>query len=390
MPRILHIGKYYPPFAGGIENFMADLLPEQQAQGDEVYALVHDHRLPGWNPVLPLHQAADPDWLFRCPSYGRLLYAPVAPHFPLWFSRLLKRIQPDILHFHLPNTSAFWALLSPSARKIPWVLHWHSDVVSSDIHKQLALAYRLYQPFEQALLKRSAAIIATSPLYQQASPALAPWQPKTHTISLGMDLKKHQKMPTPQDQQWAEKSWGDSRLRILCIGRMTYYKGHEVLLQALEQLPDVHLILVGKGEMRETLQQHIQQAGLSKQVSLPGYLEDAQLQALFTTCDCFCLPSLERTEAFGVVLMEAMSYGKPCVASNIPGSGVGWVVQDGKNGLLVPVGDADALATALQQLTQQPALRQQLGENAAIDAQQRFAIQPVAEQIQALYRDVLG
>ena len=112
MAKVLHVGKFFPPFAGGIENFLADLIPAQQAQGDEIYALVHAHQA-AWNPLPAV--VPDPEFaqIYRAPCYGRLLYAPVSPQFPWWLSRLIKRLQPDLLHLHMPNTSVFWALLSP-------------------------------------------------------------------------------------------------------------------------------------------------------------------------------------------------------------------------------------------------------------------------------------
>ncbi len=93
--------------------------------------------------------------IYRAPCYGRLLYAPISPTFPFWLARAIREFQPDLLHLHLPNTSAFWALLVPAARRLPWVIHWHADVVASTIDRRLALAYRLYRPFEQRLLAAS-------------------------------------------------------------------------------------------------------------------------------------------------------------------------------------------------------------------------------------------
>ena len=104
--RILHIGKYYPPVAGGMERFLADLVEAQRAAGHDVAVLVHDDRA---NPGV-----GDPPWLMRCPVWIRLLFAPVSPAFPLWLRRAIKRQRPDVIHIHMPNVSAFWALLLAS------------------------------------------------------------------------------------------------------------------------------------------------------------------------------------------------------------------------------------------------------------------------------------
>ncbi|MDQ5910793.1 MAG: hypothetical protein QG599_2890, partial [Pseudomonadota bacterium] len=234
--RVLHIGKFYPPFAGGIENFLADLLPALHRQGVTAAALVHDSPSPPTHLPPVGEGSAGLPRIYRAPCYGRLLYAPISPTFPIWLQRAIREFQPDLLHLHMPNTSAFWALLVPAARRLPWVIHWHADVVASAIDRRLALAYRLYRPFEQRLLAASQAIIATSPPYLNASAALAPWRERCSIIPLGLNPAR---IPEPDSaaQQRAEALWGDNRFRILAIGRLTYYKGHDILIQAAAHLP---------------------------------------------------------------------------------------------------------------------------------------------------------
>ncbi len=384
--RILHVGKFFPPFAGGIENFMADLLPAQAAQGDTVAALVHAHQPPGWS-LWPSIASEPWPWgaLYRAPCFGRWLYTPISPHFPVWLHRVIHEFQPDALHLHLPNPSAFWALPLPSARRLPWIIHWHSDVVASALDQRLALAYRVYRPFEQAVLQRACAIIATSPPYLESSPALAPWRGKCHTVSLGLDAAR---LPPASAAAlaWANAMWeAQPGARILNVGRMTYYKGQEILLRALAQLPQAQGIIVGEGEWRPQLEQCARTLQLGQRARLLGFVAQEQLAALLQTCDIFCLPSLERTEAFGMVLLEAMRHGRAVVASRIPGSGVGWVTQEGQTGLLVPPADPVALANALHHLITDVALRQRLGQAGATRFFQELTIAQVAAQIRALY-----
>ncbi|RKZ76827.1 MAG: glycosyl transferase family 1 [Candidatus Parabeggiatoa sp. nov. 1] len=443
MSKILHLGKFFPPFAGGIENFLADLMPAQAEQGDTVAAIVHDHQ-PQLSRFLAPVQAEI--WhnqaIYRTPSYGRLLYAPVSPQFPFWFNRVLDEFQPQLLHLHLPNTSAFFALWLSRARRIPWIIHWHADVVSA-LNSKVSIAYNAYRPFEQRLLAHAHTIVATSPPYLASSTALQPWQNKCQVIPLGIALARLPE-PTPEAKHWAEQQWtratdtiaksdsigknrttdtiaksdsigkkrttdtiaksdsiGKNRAtdtiaksdsigkmtRILTIGRLTYYKGHEVLIRAIAQVDGAQVFIVGKGELRQRLETLITELNLAHKLKLLGYCSDAELTALFATCDCFCLPSLERTEAFGVVLLEAMRYAKPIIASAIPGSGVPWVIQDA--GRLVPPQDTAALAQALQQMVDDPQMRTRLGECSRQRFEQLFDIKQVAEKMSALYRRVL-
>jgi rhamnosyl/mannosyltransferase len=384
--RVLHVGKYYPPFAGGIEHFLADLLPALQRQGIEVAALVHDEQ-PRRGGQVPL--PGDHPLIYRAPCHGRLLYAPISPAFPFWLRRAIREFQPDLLHLHLPNTSAFWALMMPAARRLPWVIHWHADVVASVIDRRLALAYHLYRPFEQRLLAASQAIIATSPPYLEASAALAPWRAHCHSMPLGLDPAR---IPEPDAaaRQRAEALWGDAPFRILAIGRLTYYKGHDILIQAAADLPNTRVLIVGTGEHRDRLATLVQSLRLDGRVGLPGFQPEADLNALLASCDVVCLPSLERTEAFGLVLLEAMRFAKPVVVSDIPGSGAGWVVDAAGHGLKVAVGHGKALAAALQALQNDPARRMELGQAGVLALQEQFGIEPVAKAISGLYQRILG
>ncbi len=385
--RVLHIGKYYPPMAGGMELFLRDLLHALGAQGLATAALVHQQRagLPGVTPADSEQPA-----VFRVPILGQAMYAPLSPAFPWWLGRVIRRFQPQLLHLHLPNPSAFFALLLPAARRLPWVVHWQSDVGGSRIDRRLALAYGLYRPFEQAVLAQSRAIIATSPPYLQASHGLRHYQERCEVIPLGID---HHRLETkdPGAQEAAEQLWGNTPgLRVLAVGRLTYYKGHEVLIDAAARVSNVRVVIAGGGERQARLAAQIAGARMESRVCLAGLAPDGLLHALMASCDLLCLPSLERTEAFGLVLLEAMHFGKPVVVSDIPGSGTGWLVAQAGHGVLTRPGDAESVAAALRQLQEQPALRQALGARGQEALRTQFGIDAVAARIHALYAQVLG
>lgn len=383
--RVLHVGKYFPPFAGGMENFLYDLLHGLQKKGVDTAALVHDH-VPFRRETRDQTPLAVP--VYRAAVYGRFLYAPLSPGFPLLMRRVLRQFKPDLLYLHLPNTSAFWVLVSGMAQRIPWIIHWHSDVVSSTIDARMAMAYRLYRPFETMLLRRARMIIATSPPYLAASRALAPYRSKTRVIPLGLDEARY-RLPDNRYRQWAEKTWGPGkRLRILTIGRLTYYKGHEVLVDAVRDTAGVTALIIGDGERKKCLQDRIARYGIGDKIRLSGFLSAAELNALLASCDCLCLPSIERTEAFGLVLLEAMRFGKPVIASRVPGSGIGWVVEHNQTGELVPPGDSAALSAAITRMAGRATCRT-WGRAARVSFEQRFRMAAVTRQILAACRACL-
>ncbi|MBK1619921.1 glycosyl transferase family 1 [Lamprobacter modestohalophilus] len=369
-----------------MEHFLWDLLQAQQTSGLSAAALVH-HEQPGWHRVTPDAGCALP--IYRAPCLGRVLYVPIAPTFPLWLNRAIREFAPNILHLHLPNSSALAALSLPSARRLPWVVHWHADLVASQLDRRLALAYQFYRPFEQRLLRHSRAVIATSPPYLEASEALLPWRDRCTIIPLGLDAARVC-APSAEVMGRVAQHWKPGRLRVLAIGRLTYYKGHEVLLRAIAAMPNAQVLIVGSGDRAPLLSQMISDLGLRDRVQLLGSCSDSEVAALLTSCDLLCLPSLERTEAFGMVLLEAMRFAKPVVVSAIPGSGAGWVVEKADNGLLFPPGDSAALTKALEHLAHAPSLRLRLGQNGALALAREFRIDSIAEAISGVYAEALA
>lgn len=384
--KVLHIGKYFPPSPGGIENFSGDLLPALTRIGITTAALVHQDKSQSSKNI----QTPEIEEIVRAPSYGRFIYAPVSPAFPWFMNRLIKKFRPDIIHFHMPNTSAFWALMLPAAKTKPWVIHWHADVVSSTLERKLSFAYRFYQPFEQALLARAKAIICTSQPYMESSLALRKWQKKCFVIPLALNpsrlsslLQKTTHCPTSLPRKT------NSIFNVLAIGRLTYYKGHEVLIKAAASTKNINIFIIGKGEQRIRLENLIQKLKLEDRVFLLGYQSDPQMHHLMQKADCICLPSLERTEAFGLVLLEGMHHSKPIIASNIPGSGIGWVIQQNKTGILCPPGQSQALADALQSLANNPERARTMGEKGRERFNQCFHINNIAAKIQKIYCQVV-
>ncbi len=382
--RVLHIGKFYPPFAGGIETFLRDLMRAQQRRGDVPGAIVHHTQ--SWQACRREEMEGVNVW--RISTLGKALFTPISPSFAWRLGQTIREFRPDVLHLHVPNVSAFWALTSRCARRLPWVVQWQSDVIASSYNRRLAAAYRIYRVAEQRLLARADAVIVSSPPYLESSQPLAPWRHKCRVIPLGLDRRRLPD-PTVEMLQWPNLTWKTQRSRVLALGRLSYYKGFDLLLHAIAAAPEVQLCLVGEGQQEEMLRSMIAVLNLADRVQMLGHIADAQAQALLATCDVLCLPSIERTEAFGLVLLEAMRYGRAVIASDIPGSGPGWIVRHGETGLLVPPGDVRQLAVALTRLSNAPELRRALGESGAARFEADFSIERVAEQTAALYDSLL-
>ena len=261
-------------------------------------------------------------------------------------------------------------------------MHWHSDVIVSGSQGPLTLAYLLYRPFEQAVLERAERIIVTSAPYLLASEPLRRWQHKCVAIPLGIDpeLPSLENLPTP---------WQAGRLKLLAIGRLAHYKGFETLIAAVTGSSQLQLVIAGHGESWQQLNAQVRTTtppGTEPNVLFTGNIEESRKHALLASCDVLCLPSIERTEAFGVVLLEAMAHSKPCVVSKLPGSGMPWVVSSSDAGLAdLPPGDAVAWRKTLEGLVNQPEVLKAWGIRGRQALVTRFSIAACADHIATQY-----
>jgi phosphatidylinositol alpha-mannosyltransferase len=176
---------------------------------------------------------------------------------------------------------------------------------------------------------------------------------------------------------------------ILFVGRFEERKGLPVLLEAFAGLkarrPDLHLVVVGKGDRQALYEEWIAYNRLSD-VHFAGYVSDDELPAYYQHAAAFCAPNTGN-ESFGMILLEAMAAGRPVVASNIEGFAA--VVTHGVEGLLVPPRDPGALATALDQLLDDPQLGRALGARGALRARE-FSWPSVAKRVTAYYERLLS
>ncbi len=377
MRRILHIGKFFPPATGGIENFLYDLSKYQALSNLKVSVLVHNHQK-------SRRKHSDTNQfgvrIFRIPTIGNLLYAPISPTFVPALKKITKLENPDIIHIHMPNLSALAVLFTNPT--IPLVVHWHSDITTSDENKMFKCAYRyFYKFFERMLLNRARAVIVTSEPYLKSSKPLKSFRHKCKVIPLGLD-------PNRLEIAGNFRHLKHNEFFVMSAGRFTYYKGFQYLIRAAGIFSKGKIVISGGGQLLHELKCMVDELGLKNRVKLPGELPPHKLYGLMRNCSVFCLPSIERTEAFGLVLLEAMHFGKPLITTRIEGSGVTWVNKNGVTGIHVSPKNEFELAGAIDFLYQNPEIRKLYGANAKSRVRELFHIQKVTEQIKELYDSI--
>ena len=370
--KILQIGKFYP-ICGGGEKVMYDItvgLSQRQIYCDMLCASAENH--PPGN--LLLNQFAR---ILCVPSWKKVASTMLSPAMVYRLRKIRKEY--DIIHIHHPDPMACLALFL-SGYKGPVVLHWHSDIL-----KQKRLL-KLYAPLQNWLMRRAEVIVGTTPVYVRESPFLEDIQRKVTSIPIGVDEMK----PSSERVAQIREKYAGKKI-IFSLGRLVEYKGYEYLIRAARRLSDEYIILIGgKGPLWEYLQALIDELGVADKVKLLGFIEDRELPDYFGACDLFCLSSIWKTEAFGIVQIEAMSCGKPVIAMNIPESGVNWVNMDRFSGLNVKPEDADALAEAITAVLTDKALYEKLSQGARKRYETMFTKELMTELCLNLYRMVLN
>lgn len=186
---------------------------------------------------------------------------------------------------------------------------------------------------------------------------------------------------------------GARPFELLFVGRLVERKGVHLLLDALASLPAARrpvLHVVGDGPDRAKLEEQAARLGLGAGAAFHGFVPKEELQRRLSTCDAFVLPAVVDakgdTEGLGVVLIEAMSYARPVIAS--AAGGIVDIVRDGRNGFLVPPGDAAALAGAIGRMMDDPAAARRLGLNGREDVEAGFSWDAIADRLAAIYHAV--
>ena len=367
--RILYVYKDYYPVLGGIENHIKMLAEGLTQRGHQVQVLVTNT-----GPKTVTEEINDV-LVIKAGCPFRISGAPISPALYAW----LRRLEPDIAHLHFPNPPGELGQLF-FGRSRRFVLTYHSDVVRQKYLLQV------YKPFLWRVLARADAITVSNPTYIETSPYLRPFADQCTVIHHGQDLSRFAN-PDPHRVAVIRGRYTPRPL-LLFVGRLRYYKGLEVLIEALRDI-EAHLLVIGDGSMRQEWEALTVELALTKQVTFLGHIPDAELPSYYQACDLFVLPSTHRSETWGAVQVEAMACGKPVVCTEL-GTGTSYVNLHGETGLVVPPRDSTALARAINQLLADPDLRRRLGEKGRRRAEQELSKETMIEETVALYERLLS
>ena len=380
--RVTMVNKYYsPPHLGGVETTVR-LLSEGLIEhaGARVRALVSNE---GRRRVEETLGGVD---VVRLPRQLALSSAPVAAGLSGALRDEMRRLgpqgpePPDVINLHSPYP---WGELSflQASPDVPSVVLYHSDIVRQ---KRLLAAYR---PFLERFLDRADLIVAHSPNLVRSSAFLAPRAEKCRVVPGALPAERLVATPGVLRRAAELRAAHAGRRIVLFVGRLVYYKGVDVLVRAVAGV-DADLVLIGRGPLEDELRELAAAGGIAARVTFLAPQDDDELAAWYHAADVFCLPSVARSEAFGLVQIEAHAAGTPVVSTDLP-TGVPFANPDGVTGLIVPPGDVPALAAALNRLLGDDELRARLGGQAQERALREFTVPRMVARTMAVYAEAI-
>lgn len=295
---------------------------------------------------------------------------------------------PDVVHFANAGMAVYWDTLPGGVRVVATV---HGNDLSAPWQW---VAGRPAGGLIAEGLRRCDRVFAVS-THTEGLIAEAGVEAPVHVVTAGCDTDFFR--PVRVHAEGVRRRYGiaPGRAIVLTVGRLVERKGHATVLAAMERVEGAHWVVVGDGGMRKGLLEAVARSPVRERFSLLRQVPDEDLLELYNACSVFVLTPEERraqgrvdSEGFGLVLQEAGACGKAVVASDL--SGCRDAVVDGATGLLVPAGDVIAVAAAIRNLLDDPALAERLGTAARMMVQGAGGWGRFAEQTMGHYQEVLG
>ena len=286
----------------------------------------------------------------------------------------------DLIHFHFPWPFGDILNLVSFSNK-PAIMTYHADIV-----RQKKINW-LYTPLRSFTLNSMQAIVATSPVYAKHSPVLRSYlqNPKLKTIPLGIvELPMLGTKPTNTSEYLNQFGLIDTPF-LLFLGVLRYYKGIHTLVEGANQI-DGKIVIAGSGPKESALKKQAASLGV-KNIVFTGEVTETQKHILLQQCSALILPSHLRSEAFGMVLVEASMYSKPMICCEM-GSGTSYVNLHGITGLVVEPENSAQLADACNHLLANPSEAREMGAAARVRYEGLFSGPALGKSYSELYAEI--
>jgi glycosyltransferase involved in cell wall biosynthesis len=380
--RIAYVTGTFPPYFGGVGNVCYFSAIDLMKLGNDVTILTSN----GYKEKFEYPNGLKVQKLKTPFQIGK------SPFIPGLFRISAKNF--DVVHLHHPfYFGSEITYLNSRLRNYRYVITYHMDIPFNSPNKMLRPLLKVYDTsVNRRIVKRANKIIVTSMDYALHSRMKGIFNERKDDvieIPIGVDLDRF--YPTSKNKRvLQEYSIRDDEKIVMFVGALDtqhYFKGVDILLEAFSKMDkdETKLFIVGEGNLKPSYINLAKQLKVDKKTVFTGRIEN--LAAFYSIADVVVLPSIDTSEAFGLVLVEAMASGKAVVASNLPG--VRTVVDDDYNGFLVEPRNADKLSSRIQVLLNDDGLRKRFGLRGRKKAVEKYSWYKIALQLNEVYLKVI-
>ncbi len=372
--KILHVYRtYFPDPPGGLQEAIRQICLATQPFGiqNTIFTLSPD-------PVPSVIDRPEAQ-VVRCRSWASPASCDLGGISAFMQFRRLSR-EADVVHYLFPWPFAD-LLHQWACPETPAVLTYISDIV-----RQRWLG-GVYKPLMWTMLNSMRAIVANAPAYAQTSPVLSDASLRERLREIPLGIVEGSCPRDADDTVLQRLGLGMTEPFLLFVGVLRYYKGLHILVQAAASVR-ARVVIVGSGPEGEALQEQARQLGVTN-VIFAGQVSDEEKVALLKHCRALVLPSHLRSEAYGMVLVEAAMFSKPMISCEI-GTGTSYINADGETGIVVPPENPIELAQAMNRLIEEELLAKVYGQAARQRYERLFSGEALGQSYATLFHEVVA
>lgn len=376
--KIAHLVTVFPPYKSGIGNLCYQEVIELAKLGHEVTVFTPDYG--GAKLIL----ADFPASIFYLKPFLRYGNAAVVPN----IAKELNNF--DVIHLHYPFIGGVETFVFSKIKK-PIIVQYHMDLGMPKAFSFLIKPYNLL--VAKNIFKKADKILVSSYDYVENSQQLGIFFKKNKEkfieMSYSVDVNRFKPQAKRSDLLKKHNLTEKDKI-VLFVGGLDkahYFKGIDVLLQAMADLRlkilDLRLIIVGKGSEKTKYEKLVEKLKIKDKVVFADNVDNQDLPDYYNLADLFVLPSINRLESFGIVLLEAMACGKPCIASNL--KGVRTVVDDTKTGFLIEPGNVNDLVEKIKNIFENEGLTKEMSKTARAKVETKYNQDKIIKELEKIY-----
>ncbi len=371
--KIIQTPVRFYPFIGGVENYVYYLSKELVKLGHDIDVICANE------PKSKKEESIEGINVKRLSYIGKVANTNITMGLPL----ALLREDFDIIHTYIPTPwSADWSSISSKIKGKPLVVTYQNDIMGTGFADHIASFYN--STALKSLLKQADKIIITQPNYLNFSPYLKGYADKIEVIPVGVDVDRFKPLKCQKRE--------NTIFFLSLLDEFHKYKGLDYLLKALQliknKIPDVKLLVGGKGVLLEHYQEMVNSLGLQENVEFHGFIPDERIVEYYNSVDVFVLPSISSVqEGFGIVALEALACETPVVSTEIVG--VAEDIKKNNAGLIVEPKNSTALADAIIKILKNKDLQKKMGCNGRKFVKDIYTWKGIAKMMEKVYNELL-